>query len=360
MSKIDQIKRQLRRKKKPDSRQDHHNKLSTGSTLLDMACSGDMRGGFLKGKYYLIVGDSSSGKTFVSLTCFAEAVKNPAFDNYRLIYDNGEDGALMDIAKFFGRGVAERLEPPATVNGAPAYSETIEEFYYNLDDARKDGRPFIYVLDSMDSLSSTSEADKFQKQKIAYRKRRKEAGSYGDGKAKANSANLRQFISYLTKSGSILIIICQTRDSLGFGFDTKTRSGGRSLRFYACLEIWLSIAKTIKRRVRGKERPVGVLSKMRVRKNRLTGRDRTVEVPIYYDIGLDDIGSCVDFLVDEGHWSEKKGMISNDFTEEAVGRDELIAHIETEGLEKQLKLIVSELWHTIEDELSLKRKPRYE
>ena len=61
--------------------------VSTGSTLLNLACSDHPRIGFLMGGYYYLVGDSASGKTFLSLTCFAEACINPAFDNYRLIFD---------------------------------------------------------------------------------------------------------------------------------------------------------------------------------------------------------------------------------------------------------------------------------
>ena len=71
--------------------------LSTGSTLLNLACSENPFGGFLKGKYYLLVGDSDSGKTFLSMSCFAEAMIQKPFKNYRLIYDYVEDGMLMHM-----------------------------------------------------------------------------------------------------------------------------------------------------------------------------------------------------------------------------------------------------------------------
>ena len=74
--------------------------LSTGSTLLNLACTGFPNRGFVKGRYYFIVGDSTSGKTWLSLTCLAEASINPNFKDYRFIYDNAEDGALMDITRF--------------------------------------------------------------------------------------------------------------------------------------------------------------------------------------------------------------------------------------------------------------------
>ena len=121
--------------------------LSTGSALLNLSCSGNAKGGFAKGKYHFIVGDSASGKTWLSLTCLAEAAMNPEFDNYRFIYDNAEDGALMDIQKFFGAKVAERIESPMIdEDGLLDYSSTIEEFYFNVDDAIQEQKPFIYIL----------------------------------------------------------------------------------------------------------------------------------------------------------------------------------------------------------------------
>ena len=138
--------------------------LSTGSTLLNLACTGFPDRGFVKGRYYFIVGDSISGKTFLSLTCLAEASINPNFDKYRFIYDNAEDGALMDIEKFFGEKVYERMVAPSN-----NYSQSIEDFYYHVDDAIRLGQPFIYILDSMDALTSTVEISKFTRSAISLR-----------------------------------------------------------------------------------------------------------------------------------------------------------------------------------------------
>src|SRR2546423_5801296 len=76
--------------------------LSSGSTLLNLACTDHPDLGFFKGAYYYLVGDSVSGKTWLSLSCFAEACCNDAFHDYRLIFDDVEGGALMDIRRYFG------------------------------------------------------------------------------------------------------------------------------------------------------------------------------------------------------------------------------------------------------------------
>ena len=88
----------LKIKKKPEKKK----RLSTGCTLLNLAISDDPLGGFEAGKFYYLVGDSTSGKTFFSMTCFAEACRNEHFKDYDRIYDNIEDGMLMDCDKLFG------------------------------------------------------------------------------------------------------------------------------------------------------------------------------------------------------------------------------------------------------------------
>ncbi len=365
--KVNDVKKALKKKKRRE-RLSFKDFLSTGSTLLNLACTGKPYCGFAKGRYYFIVGDSISGKTFLSLTCLAEASLNPNFDDYRFIYDNSEGGALMDIKRFFGKRVFKRMEPPSWDKG-PLYSSTIEEFYYNVDDAislaieSKGQRPFIYILDSMDSLSSESEADKFDKQKTAHRKGKETAGSYTDGKAKWNSQKLRRLLTPLRNTGSILIVISQTRDSLGFGFEKKTRSGGRALRFYACLEMWSSVKKKITKTIAGKKRQLGVECLIQIKKNRIIGkeptRDEAIIIPIYHSFGIDDIGSCVNYLVEEKHWGQKDNIIRAPEFRFKGPKGKLISHIEANEMEKDLRDIVAEVWNEIEVACEVKRKRRY-
>ena len=333
--------------------------LSTGSALLNLACSDNPFGGFLKGKYYFIVGDSTSGKTFLSMTCFAEAMINKHFKDHRLIYDNVEDGMLMDVERLFGKAVAERIEPPAQDKDGPVFSTIIEEFYYHLDDALKKGEPFIYVLDSMDGLSSEYEGEKFDAHKEAHRKGTQSPGSYGDGKAKINSGNLRHIVNRISKTASILIILSQTRDNFGPGFDKKTRSGGHALKFYATVEIWSRITGQIKKTVKGRPRNVGVHVGLRFRKNRITGKLREVEVDIYPSYGIDDIGTCVDYLVEEGWWEKKKQSIEAGEFDVTMTRDKLIQTIEKEGWENELRSIVGKCWKEIEAASAPVRKTKY-
>jgi hypothetical protein len=333
--------------------------LSSGSTMLNLAVSGRSTECFRAGHYYLFVGDSDSGKTFLALTSLAEAANNPAFDDYRLIYDAPEGGALMDIERFFGKKVANRLEAPGPND---THSELAEDFYYHVDDAVKEGKPFIYILDSMDGLSDTQEADAFENRKKAHRKGKEATGSFNMGKPKLNSMYLRRVISGLKKTNSILIIISQTRDAIGtFGYgDKKTHAGGKALKFYATLQIWSSIREKIKKTVKGKPRQLGILAKVQVKKNRVTGRDRTVMVPVHHSHGIDDLGSCIDYLLEEKHWSGTEGKINAIEFDFKGTKDKLIELVEESEDEVTLRQLAGKVWREIEEASTVKRKRRYE
>lgn len=362
MSSSERIKDELRKKKKREVIKDE-DFLSSGSTLLNLATTGRTHGCFAKGFYTLFVGDSESGKTWLCLGCLAEASINPEFDDYDLIYDNGEDGALMDIRHYYGKKLAKRIKPPAVhSDGTPRYSETVEQMYDNILAAAESGRPFVYIQDSQDSLSSELEIAKEKKQRRARETGDKAAGMY-DPKARQHSARLRRVIRKLKKTRSILIIISQTRDKIGgfipFGGETTTHSGGRAIKFYATTQLWSSVKMKLKRKIKGKMRQIGMLSKVRVKKNRFTGKDRTVLVPIFQDIGIDDVGSCVDYLIEEGHWKKHGGKIDAKELDFHGGREALIQHIEDEEEEKFLRGIVGKVWAEIEEACKSGRKRRY-
>jgi hypothetical protein len=283
-----------------------------------------------------------------------------------LIFDDAENGALMDLERFFGKEAAERIEPPKMEDGEPHFSDTAEEFYYHVDDALQDGRPFIYVLDSIDVLTSEASDDKFEKNKKAHEGGKDAKGSYGDGKAKINSENLRKIVGDLEESDSILIIINQTRDNLDpMPFTPKKgRSGGWALEFYSHVVLWASVAGQIKRSVKGKPRQIGVNSKVKVKRSRITGRQREAEIPIYHSFGIDDVGSCVNFLVDEGVFKKAKkgGMITvTGLGPEFKGQmDNVVSKIEKDGSEDDLRALVAETWEEIEDACKVERKSRYD
>lgn len=361
---LEQLKEKLR--EGPDAPYVPTEGVSTGNTLLNLACSGRAEWGFPVGSYIFLVGDAASGKTFESLTCFAEAAINPYFDDYNFIYDGPEFGALMDLKKFFGRA-ASRIKPP-WIKGQEktgfAYSKTVEEFFFNLDDHLK--TPCIYVLDSTDSLKSNEEIDKFDERKNWVRKGRKgrePSGSYGMSKPKDFSAMLRQVPAKLKESKSILIMICQTRDNIGFGsqFQPKTRAGGNALTFYSDLELWSSVKEKIKKTERGHDIQVGSVCKVKVKRSRITGRENEVLLPIYWASGFDDVGGMVNWLIDWKFWKESGDVVETGgfINENSADVEGTIKRIESEGLENQLKQLVTDKWQEVAKAVAVGRKNKY-
>lgn len=357
------IKDKLRGKKVPEQKPI---RLSTGSTQLNLACSGRPGWAFEAGNYYLFVGDSAAGKTWLVLQTAAELCSNPAFDGWRVIVDPTEDGAKMDVKKFFGRKLADRLEMPSPRGP----SRTLEEMYDNIDDAAKDGRPFFYAVDSEDALPPEEAIKRLEKDKRARRKVKVEGegtdrpGSYGTAKAKINSNRLGMAHAAVKRAGGILIIVKQSRENIGYDatFNPKTRSGGKALTFYATLELWFSKAGKIKRTVRGKPRTIGDCLKVAVKKNRVSGRERSVNLRFYPFHGFDDVGSLVEWLVEEGHWEGKpKGdrVVAPEFDFDGA-KEKLVQLIEERNEERKLRMLAADVWSDIETQCELKRKPRYQ
>lgn len=328
--------------------------LSSGLTLLNLAIAGHPTKAIAKGTYILFVGDSASGKTFLALQILAEANRNKEFAGYDLYYDAAEFGARMNLAHFFGHSSAKRIKQPKPPT-------TVEQWYDMLDDRFKHDKPFIAVLDSMDALRSEASDELFQAGKDARRRGKEAPGSYATDKSKANSANMNRVVAQLAETGSILIIVSQTRDNIGFGsqYNPKTRSGGKALRFYATAEAWFSIKKRITKTVRGKPRPIGTLLQIQVKKNRETGREPKIEIPFYPAVGWDDTGSMVRWLVEEKHWPDRKGVITAEGLGVSGTLEKVIGRIEGTNREKELKKITAELWSEIDGECKVERKRRY-
>lgn len=334
--------------------------LSLGSTLLNMACTGHPDVGLVPGSMFTFSGGSNSGKTWISLVAFAEAAQNPHYDDYKFFYDAVELGAQMDAEMHFGSKMAARLEPPCYLDELPWHSETVEDFYYNLDIALDKG-PCIYALDSMDGLTSEADEKKFDEDRKAHIKGTKpEKGSYGMDRAKKNSQFVRRIIPKLARTKSILIVIRQARDDIGAPFPSETTGGGRALTFYAQVDVWARAKRKLKStEIRKKERHIGNLCEFHIKRSRYTGHEAKVEVPIYFNTGIDEVGSCVDYLISEQHWKQEGQRIKAPEFGQDCTRTKLIRIIESENREAELSKLVGKVWREIEEESGVDRKKRY-
>lgn len=336
---------------------DPYDLLPTGCLLFNLGLSDHHQGGFQKGKMANIIGDSSSGKTFLGLSCFAEAAQLESFDEYKFINDDAESACEFNIPKLFGTKTASRIESPSIDSeGNPVHSDTVQDLWDHLNDLLEEEQPFIYLMDSMDSLDEISEKEHYEANRKARRNGKEETGSYGTKKAKVIGEMLRDIIPKLRKTGSILLIISQTRDNINpVSFAKKTRSGGKALKFYATHEVWLANAGQIKR----KEQIIGYYTNAKVTKNKLTGKHRVVKFPIFYDYGIDSLRGSIEFCVETGYWTKKKQTVVAEELGIESTLTKMIAVIEEDSLEEELAEAVQNAWDTREDDLKINRKSKY-
>jgi len=359
----------LEKRKVKDDFIDPNSLIPTGSMLLNLACSDMTDGGWQLGKMVNLIGDSSSGKSFIGLSLFAECAQLERFDNHRFIYDDVEAANEFDLEYLFGERTAERVEPPAyDKDGDDAHSNYIQDFHDNILTAMEGKKPFIYILDSFDALDALEDEKKIEEARTERKKGKEAAGTYGLAKAKAASSIFRNIISKLKKSNSFLLVISQTRDNISpMSFVKKTRSGGKALKFYAQHEIWLAVVSPFTKTIDKKKYTIGVKVKAKVSKNKLTGRTvADVEFPIYYDYGIDSIQAGVDYAEDNSIWEKEKesfityGLNPDDPQKAFKGtKASIIKHIEENGYETQLAAIVAKKWHEIKEALKSGRKRKY-
>lgn len=347
---------------------DRNRLIPSGSTLQNLACSDSIYGAFLEGTMVNIIGDSGSGKTLAALEVLAQCALLSRFDEWDFIFDDIEGSNEFDMAKQFGRKVADRLQAPP--NGT---SNTIEEFKLNVITAIRGERPCIYICDSFDALSDAKELERTEAQLSG----KELKGTYGMAKPKMASELFRICVRELKESRSLLIIISQVRENIDpMSFKRFNRNGGKALDFYAIHKMWLGNIGTL----REKERTVGHAVRVKNDKNKLNGKEREIDYDIISGYGIDDIGSMVDFMIAEKFWTKKekdgpkkeektikKGQAKKDkqgvyHTGElgVVGkRETIINFVEENNLQRKLRAMVGDAWKEIEDSIKPNRTAKY-
>jgi recombination protein RecA len=255
---------------------------SSGSTLLNCA----LGGGWARRRVFNIVGDKSTGKTLIAIESFANFVQSVPKPRMRY----GEAEAALD--EIF----ASNLGLPMEVERPEKRLDTVEEFHQDLkvfQNSLKEGESGLYILDSLDSLSSDAEKE--------------DKDAYGAGKAKEMSAFFRDIVRENELLDCSLGIISQIRDRLNVQFGERyTRSGGHALDFYSSQILWLAETGKIEKTVFNLKRAIGVNIEAKVKKSKVGLPLRKVEFPVIFNYGIDDEKSMINFLSDIGVLSAKK------------------------------------------------------
>lgn len=309
--------------------------LPTGSTLLDCA----LGGGYPLGRVINIVGDKSTAKTLLAIEACA---------NFAGRYPNGEI-YYCETEAAFDMAYAEVLGMPIDRVNFPDDVTTVEDFFEvfsKLLEGRNQNKPGLLILDSFDALSDRAEAA-----------RGIDEGSYGAQKAKKMSELFRRLTKKIEQHRVLLIIVSQIRDNINATFGKRyTRSGGRALDFYASQIIYLAHIKTIRRTISKVDRAVGVVIKAKVEKNKVGPPFREAEFSVKFGFGVDDVASCVEFLVKVGELSRIP------YFDGARTFGARLSTLDKEDDEtyyrvgKQLRVTTKRLWRDIEEKFTPTRR----
>ena len=266
----------------------------TGIKLIDMTLGGE-KGvyGSPSGRIINIIGDTSTGKTFIANEFIANAYWIYG-DKFRWMYADCEHGYSFDTMSMYGLDVHnEQSDKP----------KNLEEAYYTIikfAESLKDDEFGIYVLDSWDALTS-EEQDKRAEERIdAIEKGKDMKGSYGMGKARyASGEFFPQLCKVLDEKNILLIIVSQIRDNVDmFSFEKYKRNGGKALDFYCYMCFWLVTCKKYSYSEGDREITLGGTNMIKVTKGKVPRPYRKAFYTYYYLRGIDNIETGVDYLFD--------------------------------------------------------------
>lgn len=274
-----------------------------GSDLLDLLVGGD------KGVYGLpfgailqIYGDSSAGKSASKNEIIASTYWAMVRAGLDFVWesDDCETGDTFDTTRLYGVDV----HPPIRKVGPYKFEDaaTVEEMdgkLTNMLDWIPANMYGLYAIDSLDGL-----ADATRKAKEATRAKKqakgeevKDEGDYGAQIAKFLSQDFfRNKHKTLEKKKVALIIVSQTRENMNAGsYAPKTKtSNGKAMEFYCHTRLQLKRLAYIERN----GTKVGAVVKATTTKSKTPRPYREVVYTFYFDYGIDNIGSNIDYLFD--------------------------------------------------------------
>ncbi len=316
--------------------------ISTGCALLDCV----LGGGWALGRVGNTVGDTSVGKTLAMIEAAA---------NFAMQYPKGkiwyrEAEAAFDVGYAESVGLPEKRVDFGP-DGIDTLWNTIEDIWedleHQIDYCKSKKVPGLYIVDSLDALSSRAELA-----------RKVGQPTFGGEKAKAISEMFRRNVRGLREANIHLNIVSQVRDKIGWTVGPKvTRSGGKALNFYATHILWLTRLKDIVQTVRGLKRPYGVLVRADGRKNKIAAPHRACEFVLRFGFGIDDLDASLKFLEQQKQLN-LIGMTASkvdDFFDDVMG----LPPSEYRSELNRVSAAVLQAWNEVEHE-SQPRRRKYE
>lgn len=312
--------------------------ISTGSTLLDLAISGNVvrGGGIPSGILIEAFGPNGSGKT-VFLCELAGAIQRNGGD---IMFQDPEARLNAQFARMFDFNLQkEHYRTPDTVTEVFAQ---VRKW-----DSKANTVNGIFV-DSVAALSTDMEMENEDGDKMGMRR------------AKEFSEELRKTCRILKQKDYIMVCSNQVRVNQNAGpYGQKYEApGGTAMGFYASLRLKFSTPEKIKvkKTYKGKniEKVVGIETEIEVFKSSVDAPYRKAPVIIYFDYGLDDIRANLQYV------KTYSGGTTYAVNGNKAGQslDDAVAFVENNDLEEELREQVIDIWEDIQTKFKVERKKK--
>lgn len=257
--------------------------VSTGSSTLDLAISNRPNGGLPVGRIAEFTGLEAAGKSLIMAHLLANTQKKGGL----AVYIDTENALSEEFLKAIGVDVSNMLYIP--LETIEDIFEAIENIIESIRKSSKD-RLVTIVVDSIAGATTKIELD------ADYEK-----DGWATTKAILMSKAMRKITNMIGKQRILLAFTNQLREKMGVMFGDKyTTSGGKALGFHASVRVRLQSVGKLKTKIGSKETIVGVETEATVTKNRLGPPYKKARFEIYFDSGINDLGSWFTLLKEYG------------------------------------------------------------
>jgi|TARA_B110000211_G_C14089933_1_gene558461 recombination protein RecA len=253
--------------------------ISTGSSMLDLCISNRPNGGIPVGRITEITGLEASGKSLVAAQILANTQKKGGL----AVYIDTENAINEEFLQALGIDTTKLLY---------IQLETVEDIFEVMENiilTVREGEKNRLVTIAVDSVAAATTK---VEQSADYSK-----DGWATSKAIVLSKAMRKITNMIGRQRIALVFTNQLRQKMGVMFgDPWTTSGGKAIAFHASCRLRLKPAGQIKATVNGQAQTVGIKTKCVVVKNRMGPPLRTAEFDIYFDSGIDDLGSYLTIM----------------------------------------------------------------
>lgn len=314
-----------------------------GCDLLDLLCGG--RKGVMGvpfGSIIQVIGGSSSGKSLLKNEIIARNHHDDA-EHFEWFSDDCESGDTFDTSDIWGVDIRpigkdgelhigkKAVTDSTTIEELDAQVSLFLEYLTNCDKGTKG----LYAVDSLDGLANAAReaAEVARLNQLKGGKEVKDPGSYGAELAKFLSQQfLRLKHHKLKEMQCSLLFISQIREKMdALPFQQKWATAcGKAMEFYCHTRIFLTTIRKIEK----DGRVIGAYVSAKTLKSKTPRPFREVRYTVYFDYGIDNIGSNIDYLFD---LLDEKGNYKKDLIDDIKwepGQDLILDNVKT-WLEKE-------------------------